>query len=96
MKILGLSAFYHDSACALIDKGELSCAVQEERWTRKKHDASFPIHSIRFCLNKIISDTNTTKKSYFHSSKNTISEQMLLYQSALKQIDYIVITTNLF
>ena len=96
MKILGLSAFYHDSACALIDNGELLCAVQEERWTRKKHDASFPIHSIRFCLDKIISEEKTaliiekTKNSSLHSSKKTTSKQMLLYQSALRQIDYIV------
>ena len=55
MKILGLSAFYHDSACVLIDNGELVCAVQEERFTRKKHDSSFPIHSIRFCLDKLLS-----------------------------------------
>ena len=53
MKILGLSAFYHDSACTLIDNGKLICAVQEEAFTRKKHDSGFPIHSIKFCLNQI-------------------------------------------
>ena len=63
MKILGLSAFYHDSATTLLDKGELLAASQEERWTRKKHDPSFPVHSIRFCLDKIIS-LSTDQLSY--------------------------------
>ena len=67
MKILGLSAFYHDSACALIEDGELLCAVQEERFTRKKHDLSFPAHSIRFCLEKISS--SSAKKDYQEALK---------------------------
>lgn len=50
MKILGFSAYYHDSAACLIDNGELVSAAQEERFTRKKHDASFPKYSINFCL----------------------------------------------
>ena len=50
MKILGISAFYHDSAAALISDGEILVAAQEERFTRKKHDASFPAHAIEFCL----------------------------------------------
>jgi carbamoyltransferase len=48
--ILGISAFYHDSAAALIIDGEIFAAAQEERFTRKKHDASFPFNSIIFCL----------------------------------------------
>lgn len=52
MKILGLSAFYHDSAAVLLDKGEIIAAVQEERFSRKKHDSSFPLNSIEFCLKK--------------------------------------------
>ncbi len=50
--IIGISAFYHDSASALIKDGEIIAAVQEERFTRKKHDSSFPINSIKFCLKK--------------------------------------------
>ena len=42
MRILGISAFYHDSAAALVDDGEIVAAAQEERFTRKKHDAGFP------------------------------------------------------
>jgi carbamoyltransferase len=48
--ILGLSAFYHDSAAALIEDGHVLAAAQEERFTRKKHDASFPKHAMRYCL----------------------------------------------
>lgn len=50
MNILGLSAFYHDSAACLVRDGEIIAAAQEERFTRKKHDASFPKHAARYCL----------------------------------------------
>ena len=48
--ILGISAFYHDSAAALVMDGEIVAAAQEERFTRKKHDAGFPRHAIAYCL----------------------------------------------
>lgn len=50
MRILGVSAFYHDSAAALLVDGEIIAAAQEERFTRKKHDADFPNHAIEYCL----------------------------------------------
>lgn len=50
MTILGISAFYHDSAAAILEEGEIIAAAQEERFTRKKQDASFPINAIKFCL----------------------------------------------
>lgn len=50
MNILGISAFYHDSAAALVRDGEIVAAAQEERFSRKKHDAGFPIHAVRYCL----------------------------------------------
>ncbi len=50
MKILGISAFYHDSAAALIVNGEIVAAAQEERFTRKKHDPGFPSNAIIYCL----------------------------------------------
>jgi carbamoyltransferase len=50
MYILGFSAYYHDSAACLICDGEILSAAQEERFTRKKHDAAFPINAIRYCL----------------------------------------------
>ena len=50
MRILGISAFYHDSAAALIRDGEVVAAAQEERFSRKKHDARFPSHAVDYCL----------------------------------------------
>ena len=50
MNILGISAFYHDSAAALLKDGKITAAAQEERFTRKKHDSSFPANAIKFCL----------------------------------------------
>ena len=50
MYILGISAFYHDSAACLLKDGEIVAAAQEERFTRKKHDAGFPTHAILCCL----------------------------------------------
>ena len=50
MYILGISAFYHDSAACLLKDGEIIAAAQEERFTRKKHDAGFPCHAIQYCL----------------------------------------------
>jgi carbamoyltransferase len=50
MRVLGISAFYHDSAAALIEDGHLVAAAQEERFTRKKHDSGFPQNAVQFCL----------------------------------------------
>lgn len=50
MRILGVSAFYHDSAAALLVDGELVAAAQEERFSRKKHDERFPVNAVRWCL----------------------------------------------
>lgn len=52
MNILGLSAYYHDSAACLVVDGEIVAAAQEERFTRKKHDSAFPIHAINYCLSE--------------------------------------------
>ena len=50
MRVLGISAFYHDSAAALVEDGRIVAAAQEERFTRKKHDSDFPQNAIRYCL----------------------------------------------
>ncbi|WP_179004523.1 carbamoyltransferase N-terminal domain-containing protein [Winogradskyella forsetii] len=52
MKILGISAYYHDSAAAIVEGGNVLFAAQEERFTRIKNDASFPENAINFCLNE--------------------------------------------
>ena len=50
MRVLGISAFYHDSAAAVVEDGRIVAAAQEERFTRKKHDPSFPKNAIGYCL----------------------------------------------
>src|SRR5947208_8967685 len=50
MIVLGISAFYHDSAAAMVRDGEIVAAAQEERFTRKKHDANFPVNALRYCV----------------------------------------------
>ena len=62
MYILGISAYYHDSAASLIKDGEIISAVQEERFTRKKHDQTFPKNAINYCLEE--SGINPEELSY--------------------------------
>ena len=50
MRVLGISAFYHDSAAALVEDGRIVAAAQEERFTRKKHDSDYPAHAVAWCL----------------------------------------------
>src|SRR5579864_856070 len=52
MKILGISAFYHDSAAALVNGTRIVAAAQEERFTRRKHDPRFPRHALQYCLDE--------------------------------------------
>lgn len=52
MRVLGISAFYHDSAAALVEDGRILAAAQEERFTRKKHDPAFPRNAIDYCLSQ--------------------------------------------
>ena len=49
-RILGISAYYHDSAACLVEDGRIVAAAQEERFTRKKHDARFPTNAVAYCL----------------------------------------------
>ena len=57
--ILGISAFYHDSAACLLRDGEIVAAVQEERFSRKKHDSHCPGRAVRFCLQQRFSFDET-------------------------------------
>ena len=52
MRVVGISAFYHDAAAALVCDGEIVAAAQEERFTRKKHDSRFPRHALEYCLSE--------------------------------------------
>ena len=66
MYILGISAFFHDSAACLIYNGEIVACAQEERFTRVKHDNNFPTKSIKFCLKKAGIDFNSIHKIVFY------------------------------
>ena len=52
MKVLGISALYHDAAAALVIDGEIMAAAQQERFSRIKHDLNFPVDAIRYCLDE--------------------------------------------
>ena len=54
MNVLGISAFYHDSAACLLRDGRIVAAAQEERFTRRKHDPRFPEAAARYCPNRVI------------------------------------------
>lgn len=77
--ILGISAFYHDSAAALVIDGQIKAAAQEERFTRRKHDASFPNHAVRYCLSEV------------HSSIEQI-DHVVFYDKPLKKFDRLIET----
>ncbi|HUQ98643.1 MAG TPA: carbamoyltransferase [Gemmatimonadaceae bacterium] len=77
MKVLGISAFYHDSAAALVDDGRIVAAAQEERFTRRRHDASFPRNSIRFCLDYGKVDATTLDAVVFYEKPFLKFERLL-------------------
>ena len=80
MYILGISAFYHDSAAALIHDGDIVSAVQEERFTRIKHDSSFPINAIKFCLeNSKLNISDIDHITYYENSPKKFSRLILTY-----------------
>jgi predicted NodU family carbamoyl transferase len=69
--ILGIFAYYHDSAACLVRDGEIVAAAQEERFTRKKHDYRFPADAVEYCLRaggikarKLITSLSTTRRSW--------------------------------
>jgi len=77
INILGISAFYHDSAAALVQDGEIVAAAQEERFTRRKHDAGFPSNAITYCLQE--GRINPTQLDYvvFYEKPYTKFERLL-------------------
>ena len=75
--IIGISAYYHDSACCLIKNGEIISAAQEERFTRKKHDSSFPSQSIKYCLKNSNLDLNDIQKVVYYEKPLLTFERLL-------------------
>ncbi|MDH3592641.1 MAG: carbamoyltransferase [Planctomycetota bacterium] len=77
-KILGISAYYHDSAAALVIDGSVVAAAQEERFTRKKHDYRFPMHAVRYCLEEAgIADANDLDYVVFYDKPLVKFERLL-------------------
>ena len=66
--VLGISAFYHDAAAALLTDGEIVAASQEERFTRKKHDPRFPVNAIQYCLEAGEIDPDELKAVVFYDN----------------------------
>ena len=78
MKILGISAYYHDSSACLIDNGRILSAAQEERFTRIKHDSSFPFNSIKFCLKENNISKNDIKYISFYDNWYLKKKEILI------------------
>ena len=83
MKILGISAYYHDSAAAIVVDGRVVCAAQEERFTRKKHDSAFPENAIRFCLS-------------YHGCRITDLDAVVFYDKPLLKFERLLETYYAF
>ncbi len=77
MYILGISAFYHDSAACLLKDDEIIAAAQEERFTRKKHDAAFPHHAIQYCLKEAGITANQIDNVVFYEKPFVKFERLL-------------------
>src|ERR1039458_2094068 len=77
MRILGISAFYHDSAAALIEDGNIVAAAQEERFSRKKHDARFPRNAIEYYLTALDGNLNDVDFVAFYDKPFLKFERLL-------------------
>ena len=77
MIVLGISAYYHDSAAALVRDGEILAAAQEERFTRKKHDAAFPTNAVRACLAQAGVDAEDVDRVAFYDKPFLKFERLL-------------------
>ena len=75
--ILGISCFYHDSAASLICDGQILVAVQEERFSRIKHDSCFPINAIRYCLKSQKIDLRDIKSIVYYEKPLLTFERLL-------------------
>jgi len=77
MNILGISAYYHDAAAALLQNGQIIAAAQEERFTRRKHDASFPLQAILYCLEEADLEFNNLDAIAFYDKPFLKFERLL-------------------
>jgi predicted NodU family carbamoyl transferase len=79
MRILGLSAYYHDSAASLVVDGRIIAAAQEERFTRRKHDARVPAHAAGFCLERASGELKD-KERFFSATAIFDREPAAVYE----------------
>lgn len=77
MRVVGISAFYHDSAAALVEDGRIVAAAQEERFTRKKHDSSFPKNAIAYCLEEAGAELDDLDHAVFYDKPFLKFERLL-------------------
>jgi carbamoyltransferase len=77
MLFLGISAFYHDSAAAIVRDGEIVAAAQEERFTRRKHDAGFPLNAIEYCLREAGESLDSIDRIAFYDKPLLKFERLL-------------------
>jgi len=87
--ILGISCYYHDASAALLKDGVVVAAAQEERFTRKKHDPSFPVHAIQFCLSSERIDINAIQYIGFYEKpllkfERVLSQHLEMFPWSLK------------
>ncbi len=93
--ILGISAFYHDSAAALVIDGKIIAAAQEERFTRKKHDSSFPQHAIQYVINQANIDPDQLSAVVFYEKPFLKFERLLETYHAFAPDGFISFSTAL-
>lgn len=77
VNIIGISGFYHDSAAALVQDGNIIAAAQEERFSRKKHDARFPHHAINYCLQEANLNIDDIDQVVFYDKPLITFERLL-------------------
>lgn len=77
MHILGISAYYHDSAAALVIDGEIVAAAQQERFSRKKHDAGFPVQASAYCLKQAAISLKEVEQIVFYDKPLIKFERLL-------------------
>ena len=77
MYILGISAWYHDSAACLISDGEIIAAAQEERFSRIKHDSNFPLQAIKYCLSEAKINISSVTNVVFYDKPFLKFERLL-------------------
>ena len=95
MNILGISAYYHDSAAALIRDGTILAAAQEERFSRKKHDAGFPVYAVEFCLRQACIDAADLDYVVFYEKPLRKFERLLETYMAFAPVGFASFSTAL-